>query len=160
MFEREQGRRLSEGGVVERRDVPHRVRPDPDGQSDVRPCEYPDDPRPCEALGESRRDTEHEQERRPLGEHDVLEQVRPHEVVARERVERRHRATPRAAHSRRGTRRLGVRAGLRARPDEVQHPERDGDERLQFDDQSEGLIRAPYARGGLRFPSSAGVAQW
>ena len=159
MLEREQARRMSKGGVVERRNVPHRVRPDPERESDVRPCEHPDDPRPREPLGEQRRDAEHEQERRPLGEHDVLEQVRPDEVLARERVEGRHerRHEQRAPGEEQGG---PERVPVSARPDEVEHPERDGDERLQLDDQSEGLIRAPYARGGLRFAVVAGVAQW
>ena len=41
------------------------------------------------ARGDAGRDREHEERRRPLREHDVLEQVRPQERVQRERLEAR-----------------------------------------------------------------------
>ena len=81
--------RVPQRRVVERRDVPDRVRGYPEREGDGGTGEQDDCARAAQPVGERRRDAEHEQERRPLREHDVLEEVRPDEVLARERVERR-----------------------------------------------------------------------
>ena len=73
---------MAERVVVDPRQMPHEVRDEPERQRDV--------PAGCATTRRataSRRDGEYEQRRRPLGEHDVLQQVRPQERVRRERLQ-------------------------------------------------------------------------
>ena len=72
----------AERRVVDGRYVPEEVRAGPQRKSDERMREQPGD-------GEVRREPEHAERRRPLGEDDVLEQVHREQVVERDRVQRR-----------------------------------------------------------------------
>ena len=87
------------------------------------------DPRSGEPGCEIRREPEDEQERRPLREHDVLQEVRPDEVRPRERVERRDQRHDEES----ATRENEADALPRARPgdDGVPDRERERDERLR-----------------------------
>src|SRR5919201_6095804 len=82
VLEVEQRVRVAEGGVVQPGDVPYVVRRQPREQGDggryaVR-----------QAVGAPRRDSQHGERGRPLGDDDVLEQVSAQEVVARKLSER------------------------------------------------------------------------
>ena len=69
--------------VVDPRQVPHEIRDEPHAATRRAAGSRPG----RRAPPEHRRDREDEQPRRPLREHDVLEQVRPEERVQRERLE-------------------------------------------------------------------------
>ena len=129
MLEPQETVRVSERRVVQRRDVPQGVRPDPEGQSHHGLRQDSDDTRPRQSLAELRRDPEDQEQRRPLGEHDVLDEVRPDEVLARDRVERRdeRRHQERTAGEERDCPRA---VPGTARGDEVGGCESDGEERL------------------------------
>jgi HlyD family secretion protein len=130
VFEREQPVGTAERRVVERRDVPERVRPDPERQRDEGLGQRSHAAWPGQPPGEHGRDPEHEQERRPLREHDVLQQVCPDEIRARERVERRHERRdeqPAAGEERRRPRPIA----LAPRGGEVPGRERERHERLR-----------------------------
>ena len=75
--------RVTQRVVVDPGQMPDEVRRDPQRQRDERAEEH----EAASARCERRRDGEHEQRRRPLGEHDVLQQVRPEERVQRERLQ-------------------------------------------------------------------------
>jgi hypothetical protein len=74
--------RLLERVVVDPRQMPDEVREQPEGE-----CR---DERHVDALRELRRHGEDEQRGRPLGEDDVLREVRPEERGRRPALERRH----------------------------------------------------------------------
>lgn len=73
--------------VVKNREMPEEIRRQPEAERDGSAGEQLEAAGPPDRGGESRRDAEYEQRRRPLGEHDVLEQMRRKEVV-RQRVQR------------------------------------------------------------------------
>ena len=98
MLDVEQGVGVAQRRVVDPRQVPDVVRREPERQRDERPEER----KAGGARGDVARHREEEQRRRPLREHDVLEQVRPEERVVRERLElgdegREDESTPAAA---------------------------------------------------------------
>ena len=109
--------------------------------------------------GQARRDAEHEQKRRPLGEDDVLEEVRPDEVLAREGVEGRdERRDEEHAASEKGRR--AERVALVARPNEVDGRQQERCERLPTP-RPAGRAHAGTVRERLAtLHRLAGVAQW
>ena len=88
VLEVEQRVRVLERGVVEPRQVPEHVVREPDGERDERVDERTNDRRTSERRRERRREPEHDEERRPLRENDVLEQVDDEQVVHRKRLDR------------------------------------------------------------------------
>ena len=82
VLEVEECRRVLERRVVGGRQVPGEVDEQPEAKRDRRTGQLPDGRDAPEPLGDGRRDAEHEQRRRPLGEDDVLEQVHREQVVA------------------------------------------------------------------------------
>jgi hypothetical protein len=86
VLEVQQGR-VFERGVIGRGEVPGEVRDEPETERDRRPGQNPGAGEPGEPHGEEGRDAEHQERRRPLREDDVLEQMRPEQVVG-QRVER------------------------------------------------------------------------
>ena len=80
---------MAERGVVRPRDVPCVVDAEPDRQRDERVGEGPRAGDPLELPGHARGQADHDQQRAPLGEHDVLEQVHDEQVVEGKGVQRR-----------------------------------------------------------------------
>jgi len=118
--------RVAERSVVDPRQVPRVVHRQPERQRHERPEEREAD----RAVRKVRRDSEHEECRRPLCENDVLQQVRPEERVVRERLElreerREHKEDPERAGGQ--TRpRDGAAAGYEDKPDRERRHEPDG----------------------------------
>ena len=78
-----------ERGVVGGRDVPGHVAAEPERQRDEGPGEQADEAEARERAASSGGTEATSEQRDPLRESDVLDQVRPEEVVQRERPERR-----------------------------------------------------------------------
>jgi hypothetical protein len=76
-----------ERGVVGGWDMPDVVGGEPECEGEGGAGDEPHDANAADSGGKRRRETEDEQCRRPLGEDDVLEEVRAEEVVG-ERIER------------------------------------------------------------------------
>jgi hypothetical protein len=76
-----------ERGVVRRRDVPDEVREQPEGEGERGPGELSRAPDLADSYREGGRKAEDEQRGRPLGQYDVLEEMRRKQVVG-ECVER------------------------------------------------------------------------
>jgi hypothetical protein len=79
-----------EGGVIESREVPYEVRRKPEPEGDGWASKQSDRRDSADRGSQSRGKAEDEQRRRPLGQDDVLEQMR-REQVEGQRVERRDR---------------------------------------------------------------------
>ena len=77
--------RAAQSRVVDHGEVPRVVGDEPERQRHERSEER----EPGRPLGEPRRDCEHEQRGSPLGEDDVLQEMRPQERVVRQRLELR-----------------------------------------------------------------------
>ena len=86
----EQHVRVPKRGVVDPWQMPEHVVPDPEGKGDSRVGERSNGPETRDRRRECRRDREHDEERRPLGEDDVLQEMHRQQVVHPERVDRRH----------------------------------------------------------------------
>jgi hypothetical protein len=82
---------VAEGGVVREGEVPREVGGEPDGERDGRPRQAPRTGNARDRAGDGRWEPEHAERGRPLGEDDVLEQVRRQQVVEGDRLERRDR---------------------------------------------------------------------
>jgi hypothetical protein len=81
---------MAEGRVVERRDVPEPVRGEPERKRNERVRQERDDAHARQYCGHSGREREDGERGRPLGERDVLQEVRPEKVVQREGRQRAH----------------------------------------------------------------------
>ena len=90
MLEVQQPARLLERAVVDRRRVPHEVRRKPQRQSDERVRCEPDYSEALQLARERGGEREDDEAGRPLGGHDVLEQMNREQVVQGDRVQRRH----------------------------------------------------------------------
>ena len=100
--------------------------------------------KPGRARGGRARHREHEQRRRPLREHDVLEQVRPEERVHRERLERPRERGEDQRERRRGGGHLSPRRPFRAGRERV----RERDRRHERDSLGRGMHPATLAARG------------
>ncbi len=131
MLECEQGTAVVERRVVQRRDVPDGVGADPQRQRDEGVGQGADDFRLGDARGERRRQPENEQQRRPLGQDHVLEQVDPEQVLDGDGVPRRHEdGDDQTAAGKEGGDAPG-RCGGAPESEEVCRGERDTDERFR-----------------------------
>ncbi len=90
VLEVEERARVLERRVVDPGQVPDHVVREPERERDGRMGERADGAVAGDRCGERGRDREHDEKRRPLGEHDVLQQMHRQEVVHPERVDRRH----------------------------------------------------------------------
>ena len=81
---------MLERAVVDRRDMPDEVRPEPERQSDERVSQEPNTREPLELARQRRRKGEHDQAGRPFGGDDVLQEMNREQVVQRDRVQRGH----------------------------------------------------------------------
>ena len=111
--------RVTQRIVVHPREVPDEVRRDPQRQRDERPEEHEATCASCER----RRHGEHEQRRRPLGEDDVLQQVRPEKRVQREGLQLREERQEQKRKTDACGRCLGAARTMAARRQEVRERE-------------------------------------
>ena len=88
VLEVEQRVGVLERRVVEPRQVPEHVVREPERERDGGVGERADEGWSRERRGQCRRDPEDDEERRPLGQHDVLKEVDHEQVVHRDRLER------------------------------------------------------------------------
>ena len=89
---------MPQGGVVQRGHVPEGVGADPERQRDERVGQRAHEATRRDPPTESRRHAEDEQQRRPLGEDDVLEEMAPDEVLRARVSSGVTSATRRSAH--------------------------------------------------------------
>ncbi len=86
VFDVEQRARVLERRVVDPREMPDHVVREPERERDRGMRERADRPRARDRGSESGRDREYDEQRRPLGQHDVLEEMHRQEEVHPERV--------------------------------------------------------------------------
>ena len=130
MLEVEERVRVLERGVVEPREVPDHVVREPERERDGGVGEQRDRARARDRRGERGRDPEHDEERRPLGEDDVLEQVHGEEVVHAERVDRRDADREEEHHRPEEAGDAPGGSGVAAEREEVRRGQAENDERL------------------------------
>jgi hypothetical protein len=144
-----------EGRVVGGGDVPEVVRDEPDRQRDGWPRDQPRGGVLREPRGKRRGNAENEERGRPLGEYDVLEEMRREEVVA-QRVERGYRGREEEqAPGGEGSEPPALRATTDG--EQVRDPERDDRQRRLQMERPGVRIRAA---DGATLGRPAGVAQW
>ncbi len=131
MLEVEEGVRVLECRVVDPRQVPDHVVAEPERERHRRMGQHPEGFRPDELRRERGREAEDDEERRPLGEDDVLQEVDRQQVVHGDRLERRDRHEEEQRHCRHEADDAPPRSGEAAHGEDVRDREqRNDDERL------------------------------
>ena len=157
MLDVDQPRLMLERGVVDRRHVPDVVVDEPERQCDGGWTISRQARARAERLRHRPGDAEHREQRRPLGEDHVLQEVRRQQVVQAEVMQRRPERDREQRH-RRGEARDAPRGRAEAADREQIEQREDRDDDGRVDVRLPGVGRVQHA-ANLDGPS-AGVAQW